>query len=85
MKREKKEKRKINHKQNNIFNTHITHTLHYVTVHAAEMSLIDTQLFPRSMFDMENWLNESTKGESTLDMFDAFDELDTIMGRNLQW
>lgn len=48
------------------------------------MSLIETQLFPRSMFDMENWL-DSSKGQSTLDMFDAFDELDTVMGRNLQW
>ena len=38
-----------------------------------------TQMFPRSMFDMENWFNP------TLDIFDPFDEMDRMLSRNLEW
>jgi len=50
------------------------------------MSLIQYDLFPRSMFDMNNWVAPISKsGVSTLDLFDAFDELDHTIGRNIQW
>ena len=41
------------------------------------MSLIQHSLFPRSMLDMDTWFRP------TLDVFDPFDELDTMLGRNL--
>jgi HSP20 family molecular chaperone IbpA len=42
---------------------------------------------PRSLFDMDAWLRPThhTHGQSTLDVFDPFDELDRTMSRNLQW
>jgi len=50
------------------------------------MALIPHVSFPRSMFDMNQWVNPlSTVGHSTLDLFDAFDELDHTIGRNMQW
>jgi HSP20 family molecular chaperone IbpA len=42
------------------------------------MSLIP-RLFPRSMLEMDNWFRPS------LDIFDPFDELDNMIGRNLHW
>ena len=42
------------------------------------MALIRHGFLPRSMFDM-NW------NPSTLDLFDPFDDLDRLMGRNLLW
>jgi len=50
------------------------------------MSLIPTSFLPRSMFDMDYWMKPTMDiGPSTLDVFDPFDELDRMMGRNLQW
>lgn len=53
------------------------------------MSLIRHSFFPRSAFDMDYWLRPSALDIdipiSTLDMFDPFDELDRVMGRNLMW
>lgn len=48
------------------------------------MSLLSHSFFPRSMFDMDLW-NPSLAGPSTLDLFDAFDDLDRMMSRNLIW
>ena len=48
------------------------------------MSLLSHSFFPRSMFDMDFW-NPSLAGPSTLDLFDAFDDLDRMMSRNLIW
>jgi HSP20 family molecular chaperone IbpA len=51
------------------------------------MALIPHNVFPRSMFDMDQWFHPNSKhtGPNTLDMFDAFDELDHMVGRNLEW
>ena len=51
------------------------------------MSLLSHSYFPRSMFDMDVWPTQSLfeTGPSTLDLFDAFDELDRLMSRNLTW
>lgn len=43
------------------------------------MSLVNYGFFPRSMFDTDQWLMP------TVDIFDPFDELDAMMGRNLNW
>ena len=43
------------------------------------MSLITHGFFPRSLLDMDTWFRP------TLDIFDPFDELDQMMGRNLEW
>jgi HSP20 family molecular chaperone IbpA len=39
------------------------------------------------MFDMDQWFHPNSKhtGPNTLDLFDAFDELDHMVGRNLEW
>jgi HSP20 family molecular chaperone IbpA len=37
------------------------------------------------MFDMNQWLGSPLGMTSTMDLFDPFDELDTMIGRNLQW
>jgi len=39
------------------------------------------------MFDMERWLHPDQKNTSpnTLDLFDPFDELDHMIGRNMEW
>lgn len=44
------------------------------------MSLIPFESMSRSMFDMDKWFRPST-----LDLFDPFDELDQMFGRNLMW
>jgi HSP20 family molecular chaperone IbpA len=51
------------------------------------MALIPHNFLPRSMFDMEQWLHPNAKhtGPNTLDLFDPFDELDHMIGRNLEW
>jgi len=49
------------------------------------MSLIPHSFFPRSSFDMNQWVNPMKNMHSTLDVFDAFDELDHTIGRNMQW
>jgi HSP20 family molecular chaperone IbpA len=50
------------------------------------MALIPHSFMPRSLFDMNRWANPlNTTGATTLDLFDAFDELDHTMGRNMQW
>jgi len=50
------------------------------------MALIPHSIIPRSLFDMNRWVNPlNTTGATTLDLFDAFDELDHTMGRNMQW
>jgi hypothetical protein len=54
------------------------------------MSLINTNMFPRSNFDADSrlWHNYGeAKGDmrpSTLDFFDAFDELDHYFSSNIQ-
>lgn len=55
------------------------------------MSLIPHNVFPRSMFDMEQWFHPQQQQQhgrhhpNTLDLFDPFDELDHMLGRNLEW
>lgn len=51
------------------------------------MALIPHNIFPRSMFDMDQWFhpNHKHQGPSTLDLFDPFDELDHMIGRNMEW
>lgn len=51
------------------------------------MSLIAHSFMPRSMFDMDEWFRPQRLGigPSTLDLFDPFDELDRVLGRNLMW
>lgn len=49
------------------------------------MSLVPHSFFPRSMFDMDQWMRPAQVGPSTLDLFDPFDELDHTISRNLQW
>ena len=38
-----------------------------------------TDMFPRSMFNMDTWFNP------TLDVFDPYDEIDRMLSRNLEW
>lgn len=50
------------------------------------MSLIRHTFFPRSAFDMDYWLRpDNSLGTTTLDIFDPFDDLDRVLGRNLMW
>lgn len=49
------------------------------------MSLIPHNFFPRSHFNMDEWFRQHQSGLSTLDLFDPFDELDHMIGRNMQW
>ena len=50
------------------------------------MSLIQHHFFPRSLFNMNQWMSPlDASGFSTLDLFDAFDELDHMMMRNMHW
>lgn len=55
------------------------------------MSLIRHSFVPRSSFDMDYWLRPAISdpiligGPSTLDLFDPFDDLDRVLGRNLMW
>jgi HSP20 family molecular chaperone IbpA len=51
------------------------------------MALIQPSFLPRSMFDMESWYGPESlgNGPSTLDLFDPFDDLDRLMGKNLSW
>jgi HSP20 family molecular chaperone IbpA len=52
-------------------------------------SLISHSFMPRSMFNMDYWLEplntNDNIGLSTLDLFDPFDELDRMIGRNFNW
>lgn len=43
------------------------------------MSLVSHSFLPRSMFDMDTWF------PTTLENFDPFDELDHLLGRNIEW
>ena len=49
--------------------------------------LIPHSFMPRSMFDMDLWSRPIYPGfgTSTLDLFDPFDELDRMIGRNFNW
>ena len=53
------------------------------------MSLIQPSLFPRSLMNMNEWFGTPSLVDplsmSTLDLFDPFDQLDTLMARNMQW
>lgn len=49
------------------------------------MSLIPHGYFPRSMMDMDRWMTPFGGHLSTLEAFDPFDELDHMIGRNMQW
>lgn len=49
------------------------------------MALLPHSFFPRSMFDMDQWVHSHPKGITTLDLFDPFDELDHMISRNLNW
>lgn len=49
------------------------------------MALLPHSFFPRGTFDMDQWFRPGHHGHSTLDLFDPFDELDTLMSRNLEW
>jgi HSP20 family molecular chaperone IbpA len=57
------------------------------------MSLIEHSMFPRSNFDVDSrlWHNYGDAGShiysrpSTLDFFDAFDELDHYFSKNIHW
>jgi HSP20 family molecular chaperone IbpA len=46
------------------------------------MISVPHSLFPRSLFGSDTWHNDSP---STLDFFDAFDELDHNISKNLDW
>lgn len=48
------------------------------------MSLIPHGFFPRSLMNMDKWM-QPFGALSTLEAFDPFDELDQTMGRNLQY
>ena len=50
-------------------------------------ALITHSFLPRSMFNMNLWKYplETSLGQSTLDLFDPFDELDRMIGRNFNW
>jgi len=50
-------------------------------------ALISHTYMSRSMFDMDLWLNpnDTGLGQTTLDLFDPFDDLDRIIGRNFNW
>ena len=48
------------------------------------MSLIPHNFFPRSMFDVDKWFHPKHP-TTTLDLFDPFDELDQMIGHNLEW
>lgn len=49
--------------------------------------LISHSFLPRSMFNMDSWTRPASIGfgPSTLGLFDPFDELDQMVGRNLNW
>lgn len=54
------------------------------------MALIPHNLFPRSLFDTDQWFKTPGHiaplgGPNTLDLFDAFDELDHTLGNNMHW
>ena len=53
------------------------------------MALIPHNMFPRSMFDMDQWFHPQDQkhqaGPNSLDLFDTFDELDHMIGRNFEW
>jgi HSP20 family molecular chaperone IbpA len=49
------------------------------------MSLIPHNFFPRKLFDMNEWFKAHPEGLTTLDIFDPFDELDHMIGHNLEW
>lgn len=49
------------------------------------MATIPHSSFPRSMMDMDKWMHQQIPGMSTLDHFDAFDELDHTIAKNMQW
>lgn len=49
------------------------------------MSLVPHTVFPRSLFNMDDWFKPTNSGLSTLDLFDPFDDLDRTIGRNLTW
>jgi HSP20 family molecular chaperone IbpA len=53
------------------------------------MSIIPFNFIPRSMFNMNQWFKPLDVAfpfpQNTLDMFDAFDELDNKVARNLEW
>jgi HSP20 family molecular chaperone IbpA len=50
------------------------------------MALVPHNFFPRSSFDMDQWFKPNSHlGPNTLDLFDPFDELDHMIGRNFEW
>jgi HSP20 family molecular chaperone IbpA len=51
------------------------------------MALVPHSFLPRSLFDVDTWRRPVHLGEgaSTLDVFDAFDDLDHLMSRNMLW
>jgi HSP20 family molecular chaperone IbpA len=54
------------------------------------MALIQHTYFPRSLFDTDYWFRPldvglNSFGPTTLDIFDPFDDLDRMLGRNLKW
>jgi HSP20 family molecular chaperone IbpA len=56
------------------------------------MSLLPLHRFPRSLFDVDDWLNvplSSTLATPTiptlLDVYDPYDELDYMLARNIPW
>lgn len=56
------------------------------TIKITKMSMLISHSFmPISTFDMDYWLKQDNIGLSTLDLFDPFDELDRMIGRNFNW
>jgi hypothetical protein len=52
------------------------------------MSLIPHSIFPRRMMDLNSWmapLKSDWSAATTLDLFDPFDELDTLMSQDIDW
>ena len=51
-------------------------------------SLIPHRSLSRRLMDTESWLRplmEDVAAPTSLDLFDAFDELDTLMARHIDW
>jgi len=49
------------------------------------MISVPHSVFPRSLLSSDSWFNGSQTASSTLDFFDAFDELDHNISKNLNW
>lgn len=54
------------------------------------LSLIPHSILPRRMLNLDDWMaplsmSGNIMGPTSLDLFDPFDELDTLMSKNIDW